>query len=172
MSYVQAILLASLSLPHGVLPQTGPQVVVQRRHCDKLFSLSRMCVQAALLLTEGRSGSTFVGEILNQDPRVLYFYEPCRGLDWGTSPLGAQAARAKVLCEELTIRLLCCNATEVPSFLPGSTIEMALIFGSQGDLRMLLSDWRAVKHDTLLMKTAVEAGALKYKPASPNTPGE
>jgi hypothetical protein len=111
-------------------------------------------VQAALLLTEGRSGSTFVGEILNQDQRVLYFYEPCRTLNWGDgSGAGPMVASARLQCEQLVVRLLSCNATE-------------------SDLRMLLKDWRAVKHDALLLKLAGASGVLKgYDPQKPNVPG-
>jgi hypothetical protein len=75
-----------------------------------------------LLLTEGRSGSTFVGEILNQDKRVMYFYEPCRSLGEDRS----SDVNVKQQCEELVVRLLCCNATE-------------------SDLLKMLGDWRAVK---------------------------
>jgi len=32
-------------------------------------------VEAVFLLTEGRSGSTFVGELLNQDKRYAYIFK-------------------------------------------------------------------------------------------------
>jgi hypothetical protein len=37
------------------------------------YSTSRI-----LLLAAGRSGSTFVGEMLNQAHKSFYLYEPCR----------------------------------------------------------------------------------------------
>jgi len=67
--------------------------------------------------------------------QVFYFYEPCRSLDWGEDPAGSAAAQARQDCEALSVRLLCCNATE-------------------SDLKLLLKDWRAAKRDGGLLRVA------------------
>ena len=72
----------------------------------------------------------------------MYFYEPCRALDWGSETTGSQADRVRAECEELTVRLLSCNATE-------------------SDLRTLLGDWRAAKRDGALLRVAAKAGSLR-----------
>lgn len=75
-----------------------------------------------------------MGELLNRDPRVMYFYEPCRALEWvwGLSP---DTPRLHAACAELTIQLLTCNVTEPK-------------------LRMLLGDKRAVSHDRMFQGIA------------------
>ncbi len=81
----------------------------------------------------------------------MYLYEPCRSLELDATT-GAQkgepklgSARTRMQCEELIVRLLCCNATE-------------------GDLRLLLRDWRAARRSTGLVQLAVAAGALRLSP--------
>ena len=60
-----------------------------------------------LLLTAGRSGSTFLGQLLALHPDVMYFYEPCRSFRWR----GVKDADPKMqgLCQGLTKRLLDCE---------------------------------------------------------------
>jgi hypothetical protein len=41
-----------------------------------------------LIVTQGRSGATFLGELLNKGHRVAYMHEPCRCMLLKHSPIG------------------------------------------------------------------------------------
>jgi hypothetical protein len=45
-----------------------------------LFVVHAAKTNQVLVLTQGRSGSTFVGELLSKVPGAMYLYEPCRSL--------------------------------------------------------------------------------------------
>ena len=117
-------------------------------HLNKGASSGETSSQAVLLLSDQRSGSTFIGALLNRDPRVSYYYEPCASLlllnqaEVGHPHLLARRARG---CEDLVLRLLSCNATE-------------------GDLFGLLRDGPSVKHDTAFLRVAKRTGALLASP--------
>lgn len=56
-----------------------------------------------LILTQGRSGANFLGELLNKGHRVAYLHEPCRSMVSKNSPLGPFTAEKYVYHSELVL---------------------------------------------------------------------
>ena len=122
-----------LLLRSAVAPSPPPPMIIPQR--------------SVLLLSEGRSGSAFIGAILNKHERVSYFSEPCASSPTASGPGAGRQ------CEELVMRLLACNATEA-------------------DLFGLLRHWPSARHDTALLALAARAGALRYDGRrAPQRPG-
>ena len=66
-----------------------------------------------IILTQGRSGSTFVGELLSKIPGALYLYEPCRSLTLTLDESGEAKFSGvdKKECEAFVARILDCKIT-------------------------------------------------------------
>lgn len=80
-----------------------------------------------IILTQGRSGSTFVGELTSKIPGALYLYEPCRSLTM-TIDENEVTKFSKVdegACQAFVGRLLDCSITS-------------------GDAEKLFMDWVAI----------------------------
>jgi len=96
-----------------------------------------------LLTTEGRSGSTFVGQVLNLHPSVMYLYEPCRALKFrGAQYDTFNTWLAISACTKLTRALFDCAFT--PS-----------------ELAMLLQDKTAVSKSRVLRQVAANFTKMK-----------
>ena len=70
-------------------------------------------VNQVVVLTQGRSGSTFVGELVSKIPGALYLYEPCRSLTM-TIDENEVTKFSKVdegACQAFVGRLLDCSIT-------------------------------------------------------------
>jgi len=67
-----------------------------------------------LIMTQGRSGSSFVGELVSKVPGALYLYEPCRSLVM-TKDAAEKIHFGQVeepVCQAMAARVLGCQITE------------------------------------------------------------
>mmetsp|Transcript_65678 Transcript_65678/g.128918 ORF Transcript_65678/g.128918 Transcript_65678/m.128918 type:complete len:290 (+) Transcript_65678:1-870(+) len=90
------LVIQVVSLPNLTLPQSLP-----------------LWTNQLIILTQGRSGSSFVGELTSKIPGALYLYEPCRSIEM-TFDAGGEGKFNQVKendCQGMVGRLLDCSIT-------------------------------------------------------------
>ena len=77
---------------------------------DEARDSVRVPFDEVLILSQGKGGGSFVGELLDHGHRVTYMHEPCRSLTLKHSKIADGASEEQ--CAGLVGRLISCNPTE------------------------------------------------------------